>query len=486
MSGTRTGGGASTRAVGARPMQAVVCDGNGGLRAAALRRPRPAAGELLLRLRCAGVCGTDLWKLRHGTAPAGAVLGHEVVGTIVAVGAAGPAGDGGDGGAGGAGGNGSDRRGEETAERRGGGPRLAPGDRVVAVHHLACGHCRCCRAGSETMCAAFRQNRLAPGGFSELLVVRGPAAGAAVYQLPPHLADEAAVFLEPVACVLRGLRRGGLLGGGGGDGGSGRRRPAEEATRGGTAAMAATMATMATAAATAAPSMDQDGDEDARPVVAILGAGSMGLLHLLVLRALAAGGALAATPALVALCDPLAARRALARRLGADAAAAPGRGMRRRVGALSRGRGADLVVDTAGGAGALAEAVALGRPGGTIVLFAHAAGAAAERGLGGDDRRAGGAEAAADFPLNAFFKAERRLIATYSSARAEQVAALGLLASGRLDPRPLVTHRLPLGRAAEAVELASSHRALKILLVPDDPAGDAAGGVPPPALGRRR
>jgi threonine dehydrogenase-like Zn-dependent dehydrogenase len=203
--------------------------------------------------------------------------------------------------------------------------------------------------------------------------------------------------------------------------------------------------------------------------VAILGAGGMGLLHLLALRA-AAGPA-----AFIVLAEPLAERRGLALRLGADAAAEPGAAVRAEVLERSDGRGADLVFDTVGGAAPLADALALGRPGGTVVLFAHApAGVSA-------------AGEAAGFALNAFFKSERRLIATYSSSRSEQDAAWQLLTSGRLDPRPLITHRLPLERADEAVALAASGTALKILLTPGGgrPAGmaGAADTAAPPGGG---
>ena len=91
-----------------------------------------------------------------------------------------------------------------------------------------------------------------------------------------------------------------------------------------------------------------------------------------------------------------------------------------------------------------------------MVLFAHA----------DHDSGSGGERAA--FDLNAFFKSERRLIATYSSALAEQRETYRLLVSGRLDPSPLVTHRLALSRFAEAVELARERRAVKVLLVPDE------------------
>lgn len=322
--------------------------------------PRPGRGELVLALRRAGLCGTDLWKLDRGLAKPGTVLGHEVVGTVAAAGA------------------------ETTG--------FSPGDRVAVAHHVPCGTCDLCRQGSEPLCPEFAENLLVPGGFSEYILLRERAVSQATYGLPPELADEAAVFLEPAACVLRGVRRSGLTGG----------------------------------------------------CAVVLGGGSMGLLHLLVLQAV--------LPAVrILVVEPLAERRELALRLGAAAAAAPGDEPARTLAELTRGARADALFDTVGGAGPFAQAFALTRPGGTVVLFAHA---------GRDDTAA--------LDLNAFFKGERRLVATYSSAPAEQREAFRLLVTGRLDPRPLVTHRLPLARLAEAVELARSRRALKVLLTAED------------------
>ena len=347
----------------------TVAVGTGGaVRLESRPRLEPGPGEMLLRLRCAGLCGTDLFKLRHGTAPEGTVLGHEVVGTVAALGA--------------------------------GVVGFAPGDRVAVPHHAACGECDLCRRGNEPLCPDFRESLLAPGGFSEWLLVRERAVREAAFGLPPHLADEAAVFLEPAACVLRGVRHA---------------RLAE------------------TALAGASPGC-----------AAILGGGSMGLLHLLVLKAV--------HPALrVAVCEPLEERRGLARRLGADAAAPPGAAFLEATDELTGGLGADAVFDTAGGAGALEAALAISRPGGAVVLFAHAE--AGER---------------AGFDLNAFFKSERRLLGTYSSSLADQREIYRLLVTRRLDPSPLATHRLPLSRFEEAVTLVRERRALKVLLVPDE------------------
>jgi L-iditol 2-dehydrogenase len=349
-------------------MTVAACDGEGGVRIESHPVPAPGPGEMVLRLRCAGLCGTDLYKLRHGTAAAGAVLGHEIVGAVAALGA--------------------------------GVRGFALGDRVAVPHHVACGECALCRRGGEPHCPAFAENLLVPGGFAEWVLVRERAVRAAAFGLPPHLPDEAAVFLEPAACVLRGIRQAGLAG------------------------IAGTPPGCAL----------------------VLGAGSMGLLHLLVLKAVHRG-------LRVAVCDPLPERLDLARRLGADAAAPPGEAIRSAVAELSEQLGADAVFDTVGGAERAATALALARPGGTVVLFAHS-----EQG-----ERAG-------FELNALFKSERRLLGTYSSGLAEQREAYRLLVAGRLDPAPLVSHRLPLSRLAEAVALAGERRALKVLLVPEDAA----------------
>ena len=347
-------------------MTVAACGGGGAVHLETRPRPQPGPGEIRLRLRCAGLCGTDLFKLRHGTAAPGTVLGHEIVGMVDAVGP--------------------------------GTVGFATGDRVAVPHHVACGECALCRRGAETLCPVFRENLLEPGGFSEHILVRERAVRLATFGLPAHLSDEAAVFLEPAACVLRGVRH-------------------------------ARLHEMGTIL----------------PVVAVLGGGSMGLLHLLVLKA--------ALPAVrVAVIDPLDDRRALALRLGADAAEPPGEAAGQAVAALSDGLGADVVFDTVGGAGPLRAALALSREGGTAVLFAHTMSEA---------------DAVAGFDLNSFFKSERKLIATYSGSLAEQREIWRLLVTRRLDPTPLVTHRLPLSRCAEAVELARERRALKVLLSPD-------------------
>ncbi|OLB06216.1 MAG: hypothetical protein AUH14_06880 [Candidatus Rokubacteria bacterium 13_2_20CM_69_15_1] len=156
-------------------MIAAVFRGGGKLVAEEWPRPAIGEGEVLLRLLGCGLCGSDIAKIVDPTTSAPVVLGHEVVGEVVTLGA--------------------------------GVTDCAIGDRVVAAHHVPCGECHYCRRGSESMCRAFKASNLDPGGFAEY--VRVPAANArhAMFRVPGHVSDEAASFVEPLACCLRSVRR---------------------------------------------------------------------------------------------------------------------------------------------------------------------------------------------------------------------------------------------------------------------------------------
>jgi len=317
--------------------------------------PSPGAGELLLRLRAVGLCGTDLFKLHTGAVSPGLVLGHELVGEVCALGNAVSG--------------------------------FALGDRVAVPHHVPCGDCAACRRGNETLCATFRENLLEPGGFAHYVLVRERAVRSAARLVPPWMHDDTAVWMEPAACVLRGVWRA-LL-------------PPD-------------------------------------PLVVVQGAGGMGMLHLLVLKAERAD-------ARVVMVDPMSSRLVLARAHGADACAQPAQAAHA-VGQLGDAAGADVVFDTVGGALALDAALALTREGGSVVLFAHA----------GEGERAA-------FDINSLFKHERRLLGSYSGGPAEQARVFELMCDRRLDPAALVTHRLPLEDFGEGVRLARTRAAIKVV-----------------------
>jgi len=132
-------------------VRAVVLDADGRPRLAEL--PEPEHG---LEVLACGLCGSDVEKL--GRAPAGTVLGHEVV-------------------------------------ARAGGRRLA------LVHHRPCGECARCDAGHESTCEQFSEPTIVPGGFAERIA---PADGV---ELPDSLDDVRGTMVEPLACVLRGAER---------------------------------------------------------------------------------------------------------------------------------------------------------------------------------------------------------------------------------------------------------------------------------------
>jgi L-iditol 2-dehydrogenase len=139
--------------------------------------PDPACrpGEVVCRIVAAATCGSDV----HGwyvTRKLPAVLGHEPVGEVVEVGA--------------------------------GVTRVAPGDIVAIHHHAACGACRVCAGGHETLCAQFRATRLDPGGFAEYVRIQPELVGEL---LPLNGLDPiAATCTEPLACALRAQDRAGL------------------------------------------------------------------------------------------------------------------------------------------------------------------------------------------------------------------------------------------------------------------------------------
>ena len=153
-------------------MRTAVYLGNGEVRIEDRPAPEPGLGEVLVAMRACGICGSDL--MEWYVAPrAPLVLGHEPAGVIVAS-----------------------------------GPGLpAPGTRVFVHHHVPCGTCAYCARGRETLCETFKQTRIEPGGFSELILV--PAANAArdLLELPDSVSDEAATLIEPLACCVRGLDR---------------------------------------------------------------------------------------------------------------------------------------------------------------------------------------------------------------------------------------------------------------------------------------
>jgi L-iditol 2-dehydrogenase len=178
-------------------------------------------------------------------------------------------------------------------------------------------------------------------------------------------------------------------------------------------------------------------------LVPVFGQGPIGLLFTQLLKARGARP--------VGL-DLIARRRNLSVRLGAAWSADPrSPSFERRLRKESGGRGADAAVLAVPSEAALKQALALLRPGGSVLLFAHT--------RKGEEVRLDAGAVCVD---------EKTVLGSYSSSVdiADEVARL--VFSGRVDVGPLITHRFPLDRVAEAFALASrpSPSSLKVLVTP--------------------
>jgi len=135
--------------------------------------PKIGEGELLVKVWASGLCGTDVmeWYRAHKVP---LVLGHEIAGEIVEVGA--------------------------------GVKKYKKGQRIACSHHVPCGECHHCKMGHPTVCETLRKTNFDPGGFSEFVRLPEINVKLGVYPLPDNVSYEEATFVEPLACVLRGQR----------------------------------------------------------------------------------------------------------------------------------------------------------------------------------------------------------------------------------------------------------------------------------------
>jgi 2-desacetyl-2-hydroxyethyl bacteriochlorophyllide A dehydrogenase len=173
--------------------------------------------------------------------------------------------------------------------------------------------------------------------------------------------------------------------------------------------------------------------------VAVLGLGPVGLC--------AVQAAVAAGASRVFAIDTVADRLAMAERFGAVPLHLTEAEPKRAVRAATEGGGVDVVVDAVGDPGPLAMAVSLVRDAGTV------SGVGAYAGKG-------------EVPLGLAWLKGLTLRLGLANVIAHVDRVLDLIEAGRLDPAPLVTHRMKLDQASEAYELYDNREALKIVLTP--------------------
>src|SRR3990172_6589323 len=152
-------------------MTASFCTGKEKIEVREVPVPSPGPGEVLLRVRACGICGSDL-HFYHGALPAmrGIPLGHEFAGEIAALG--------------------EDVQG------------FSEGQRVVVEPLRTCRECAYCRTGQYQLCAKrVLLGTFAPGGLAEYVTV--PAYPP--HPLPDDLDFDLGALVEPLAVAVHGL-----------------------------------------------------------------------------------------------------------------------------------------------------------------------------------------------------------------------------------------------------------------------------------------
>jgi L-iditol 2-dehydrogenase len=356
----------SARTLGPIPktMRAGVYREKGVVRVEGVPVPVVARGEVLIRVAACGVCGTDIKKIFHGYVAPPQILGHELAGTVVAVGP--------------------------------GVTKWKPGDRVMSFHHIPCGKCFYCELRLFSQCKQYKTTGLTAGftpnggGFAEYVKAMPWVAERGIVALPDNVSFEEATFIEPINTIAKAVQKARVIAG---------------------------------------------------ENVLILGCGPIGLQLLMVAKL---EGARLYTS------DPMAVRRAKSISLGALESFDPSGGkLVEHIKARTDGRGADAVLVAVAHPAVVLEALAAARPGGRVLLFA-----------------ANDPVTKIEFPAAAVGIDEKEILGSYSAAVDIQEGAAGLVLQKKLPVMEIVTHRFPLDRIQEALELAAKPTAesLKVLI----------------------
>ncbi|MFW0859586.1 MAG: zinc-dependent dehydrogenase [Dehalococcoidia bacterium] len=259
-------------------MRVATYYSNNDVRLEEMPVPKIGPGELLVKVIASGICGSDVLEwYRSKKSPL--VLGHEISGEIVEIG--------------------------EGVEK------YKPGDRVFVSHHVPCNTCRYCLSGNHTVCDTLRHTNFDPGGFAEYIRVPQINVDRGTFRLPDELTFMEGVFIEPLACVVRGQQKARL---------------------------------------------------EVEQSVLVIGSGISGILHIQLARTVRTGRVIAT--------DVADYRLKAAERFGADATIHADQDLPARLRQVNDGCLADLVIVCTGADQAILQAMQCVERGGTILFFA--------------------------------------------------------------------------------------------------------------------
>jgi len=276
----------------------------------------------------------------------------------------------------------------------GSGADVEEGAAAFVAPNIGCGRCRSCRSGRVNLCETPQALGITrDGGFAEQVVLGADLIEQGnVLPVPGEVDLSALALAEPLACALRGSDACSI----------------------------------------------QPGD-----VVVIVGAGPIGLMHLLV--------AALASPALILLSEPSPARRAEADRFGADRVVDPeAEDLAAVVAEISSGRGADVVITAAPVGAVQALALEIAAPGGRVNFFG---------GLPRDRSRV-------ELDTNLIHYGELLVTGTTANTNEDCRRAVDLITTGRIDTGALIGARIPLAEADRAFEVARSGEVIKVVVEP--------------------
>jgi L-iditol 2-dehydrogenase len=139
--------------------------------------PEINSRQALVKVKACGICSGDVmpWYIEK---KAPLVLGHEISGEIVKIG--------------------------ESIKRE---ITLCEKDRVSVHHHAPCMECFYCKRGDYVQCETWRESKIYPGGISEYIVVPEVILKNDTLKIPDNVTFEEGAMVEPVACVVKSLKR---------------------------------------------------------------------------------------------------------------------------------------------------------------------------------------------------------------------------------------------------------------------------------------